>query len=48
MMATVVRMFQKYDRITYRGDWYGQQDMRAIISRPAFGVPVAFYEPEKE
>ncbi|KAJ3565388.1 hypothetical protein NPX13_g7524 [Xylaria arbuscula] len=48
MAYCLVRMFQKYDRVEYRGNWHGQQDKRAIISRPAFGVPVAFYEAEKE
>ncbi|KAI0518387.1 cytochrome P450 monooxygenase CYP539B5 [Xylaria bambusicola] len=48
MAYCLVKIFQKYERIEYRGDWHGQQDTRAIISRPTFGVPVAFYEAKKE
>ncbi|TGJ85211.1 hypothetical protein E0Z10_g3551 [Xylaria hypoxylon] len=47
MAYCIVRMLQKYDRIEYRGDWYAQQDKMAVISRPALGVPVAFYEAKK-
>ncbi|KAI1295796.1 cytochrome P450 monooxygenase CYP539B5 [Xylaria venustula] len=48
MAYCVVRMLQRYDRIEYRGDWHAQQDNAAVVSRPAFGVPVAFYEATKE
>ncbi|KAI3340292.1 cytochrome P450 monooxygenase CYP539B5 [Ustulina deusta] len=48
MAYCIVRMLQKYDRIEYRGDWHAQQDKAAVVSRPAFGVPVAFYEATKE
>ncbi|KAI1132561.1 cytochrome P450 [Nemania abortiva] len=48
MAYCIVRMLQKYDRIEYRGDWHAQQDKTDVISRPAFGVPVAFYEPKRE
>ncbi|KAI0541631.1 cytochrome P450 monooxygenase CYP539B5 [Xylaria digitata] len=47
MAYCIVRMLQKYDRIEYRGDWHAQQDKMAVISRPALGVPVAFYEAKK-
>ncbi|KAI0443192.1 cytochrome P450 [Xylaria telfairii] len=48
MAYCVVRMLQKYDRIEYRGDWHAQQDKTDVVSRPAFGVPVAFYEATRE
>ncbi|KAI1281645.1 cytochrome P450 monooxygenase CYP539B5 [Xylaria sp. FL0933] len=48
MAYCIVRMLQKYDRIEYRGDWHAQQDNAAVVSRPALGVPVAFYEAVKE
>lgn len=44
MAYCIVRLLQKYDRIEYRGDWHAQQDKTDVISRPALGVPVAFYE----
>ncbi|KAJ2976265.1 hypothetical protein NUW58_g8131 [Xylaria curta] len=44
MAYCIVRMLQKYDRIEYRGDWHAQRDKTDVVSRPAFGVPVAFYE----
>ncbi|KAI1148084.1 cytochrome P450 [Nemania diffusa] len=47
MAYCIVRMLQKYDRIEYRGDWHAQEDKTDVISRPAFGVPVAFYEAPK-
>ncbi|KAI3323673.1 cytochrome P450 [Xylariaceae sp. AK1471] len=47
MAYCIVRMLQKYDRIEYRGDWHAQRDKTDVISRPAFGVPVAFYEAAK-
>ncbi|RWA06122.1 hypothetical protein EKO27_g8981 [Xylaria grammica] len=47
MAYCLVRMLQKYDRIEYRGDWHAQRDKMAVISRPALGVPVAFYEAKK-
>ncbi|KAI0552851.1 cytochrome P450 [Xylaria curta] len=48
MAYCIVRMLQKYDRIEYRGDWHAQQDKTDVITRPAFGVPVAFYEATRE
>ncbi|TRX97428.1 hypothetical protein FHL15_001706 [Xylaria flabelliformis] len=48
MAYCMVRMLQKYDRIEYRGDWHAQQDKTDVITRPAFGVPVAFYEAARE
>ncbi|KAK5635188.1 hypothetical protein RRF57_010900 [Xylaria bambusicola] len=48
MAYCLVKIFQKYDRIEYRGDWHGQQDTRAIISRPTLGVPVAFYAAKRD
>ncbi|KAI1201463.1 cytochrome P450 [Nemania serpens] len=44
MAYCLVRLLQKYDRVEYRGDWHAQQDKSDVITRPAFGVPVAFYE----
>ncbi|KAI1418908.1 cytochrome P450 monooxygenase CYP539B5 [Xylaria sp. FL1777] len=47
MAYCIVRMLQKYDKIEYRGDWHAQRDNASVVSRPAFGVPVAFYEVTK-
>ncbi|KAI1189022.1 cytochrome P450 [Nemania serpens] len=48
MAYCLVRLLQKYDRMEYRGDWHAQQDKSDVITRPAFGVPVAFYEATKK
>ncbi|KAI8634103.1 cytochrome P450 [Xylariaceae sp. FL1651] len=48
MAYCIVRMLQKYDRLEYRGDWHAQRDKTSVVSRPAFGVPVAFHEVARE
>ncbi|KAI1318071.1 cytochrome P450 [Xylariaceae sp. FL0255] len=47
MAYCIVKMLQKYERMEYRGNWHAQLDKTDVVSRPAFGVPVAFYEPSK-
>ncbi|KAI1266336.1 cytochrome P450 [Xylariaceae sp. FL1019] len=44
MAYCIVRIFQKYDRMEYGGDWYAQKDKMDVISRPAFAVPISFFE----
>ncbi|KAI5918789.1 cytochrome P450 [Camillea tinctor] len=48
MSYCIVRMLQKFDRIEYRGDWHAQREQTDVISRPALGVPVAFFEAPDE
>jgi hypothetical protein len=43
-MPLVIRIVQKYNRVEYRGDWDAQLLKADIVGRPAFGVPVAFFE----
>ncbi|KAI0143026.1 cytochrome P450 [Xylariaceae sp. FL1272] len=44
MAYCIVRILQKYDRMDYAGDWHAQKDKMDVISRPAFAVPITFFE----
>lgn len=41
----VVRLAQRFERVEYRGDWASQATRADIIATPAFGIPVALFEP---
>jgi len=40
-----VRLAQRFERVEYRGDWASQATRADIIATPAFGIPVALFEP---
>lgn len=42
----VVRLFQRFERLEYRGDWHAQFHKAEIVGAPGHGVPVAFYGAE--
>jgi hypothetical protein len=43
----VVKVFQRYDRLEYRGDWSAQFMKAEIVGTPGQGVTVALFEPEE-
>lgn len=44
MAFCLVRLFQRYQRLEYRGDWEAQFLKADIVGAPGHGVPVAFFE----
>lgn len=47
-VVAVAKFVQKYERIEYRGDWSKQFHKTEIVGCPGRGVPVAFFEANKE
>lgn len=47
MAYTLVKVFQRYDRLEYRGDWSAQFMKAEIVGTPGQGVTVALFEPEE-
>ncbi|KAL3960423.1 hypothetical protein ACCO45_005540 [Purpureocillium lilacinum] len=45
MAYCLVRLAQRFERVEYRGDWASQATRADIIATPAFGIPVALFEP---
>ena len=40
-------MFQKYEKVEYRGDWDAQFMKAEIVGTPGLGIPIALFEPEE-
>lgn len=46
-LSVVVRIFQKYERIEYRGDWHAQFMKAEIVGTPGQGIPIALFEADE-